>query len=190
MFAAKPPGPADLPADVRERAARVRLAAFDVDGVLTDGRLVQLPDGGEAKSFHVHDGLGLKLLRRVGVAVAWITARTSPVVQRRAAELGIDHLHQGETDKLARLRAIAAERGLDLGAVAYMGDDLPDLPCLARAGFAIAPSNAHPWVRDRVHWRTRRAGGDGAVREACDLILVARGEDLRIVSDALGDLPP
>lgn len=187
MFSAKTPGPADLPADVRERAARVRLAAFDVDGVLTDGRLSYLADGSEAKSFHVHDGLGLKLLRRAGIAVAWITARNSPVVAHRAAELGIDHLQQGETDKIARLRSLAAARGLDLREVAYMGDDLPDLACLARVGLAIAPANAHPWVRDRVHWRTRLEGGRGAVREACDLILAARGEDRRIIADALGD---
>lgn len=187
MFSAKRPDPADLPADVRDRATRVRFAAFDVDGVLTDGRLPYLADGSEAKSFHVHDGLGLKLLRRAGIVVAWITARTSPVVARRADELGIDHLHQGETDKLARLRAIAGAHDLGLDQVAYMGDDLPDLACLARVGLAIAPANAHPWVRDRVHWRTRLAGGEGAVREACDLILAARGEDRRIIADTIGD---
>ncbi len=190
MYSAKRPDPADLPTDVRERAARVRLAAFDVDGVLTDGRLAYLADGSEAKSFHVHDGLGLTLLRRAGIEVAWITARTSQAVTRRATELGIDHLHQGETDKLARLRAIADRHDLGLDRVAYMGDDLPDLACLAHAGFAIAPANAHPWIRDRVHWRTRLAGGEGAVREACDLILAARGDDRRIIAEALGDEAP
>jgi 3-deoxy-D-manno-octulosonate 8-phosphate phosphatase (KDO 8-P phosphatase) len=187
MYSTTASDPADLPADVRERAARVRLAVFDVDGVLTDGRLAYVAEGAEARTFHVRDGLGLKLLRRAGIVVAWISARTSPVVARRAHELGIDHLHQDETDKLARLCAIAGAHDLGLDQIAYMGDDLPDLPCLARVGLAIAPANAHPWVRDRVHWRTRLAGGEGAVREACDLILSARGEDRRIIADAIGE---
>jgi 3-deoxy-D-manno-octulosonate 8-phosphate phosphatase (KDO 8-P phosphatase) len=189
MFTTKRSDPADLPADVRQRACRVRLAVFDVDGVLTDGRLAYFADGSESKSFHVHDGLGLKLLRRAGIAVAWITARNSAAVAHRAGEIGIDHLHQGETDKLARLREIAGALGLGFEEIAYMGDDLPDLSCLARVGLAIAPANAHPLVRDRVHWRTRLPGGGGAVREACDLILAARGEDHRILADALGEDP-
>jgi 3-deoxy-D-manno-octulosonate 8-phosphate phosphatase (KDO 8-P phosphatase) len=184
MRPANPPDSADLPADVRERAARVRLAAFDVDGVLTDGGLTDLGDGTEAKRFHVHDGLGLKLLQRAGIAIAWITARRGEAVARRARELGIERLYQGETDKLARLMAVASAVGVGLEAVAYMGDDLPDLACLARAGFAIAPANAHPWILAHVHWQTRLAGGAGAVREACDLILTARGDADRVIADA------
>jgi 3-deoxy-D-manno-octulosonate 8-phosphate phosphatase (KDO 8-P phosphatase) len=166
----------DLPAPIRERAARVRLAAFDVDGVMTDGRLGFSADGSEFKQFHVLDGLGLKLLRDHGVVVAIITARSSAVVAARAQELGIVEVHQGQKDKLACLTAIATRLGIPLDAAAYMGDDLPDLGCLLRVGFAAAPPNAHPWVRERVHWRTQLAGGAGAVREVADLILGAQGQ--------------
>lgn len=177
--------PNEPPAELLERAARVRLAAFDVDGVMTDGRLAYLADGSEVKSFHVLDGHGIKLLRRAGIVVAWITARTSIVVERRAQELGVDRLHQGESNKLARLRALASEYSIDFAEIAYMGDDLPDLGCLARVGLAIAPANAHPAVAEHAHWLTRCSGGAGAVREACDLILTARGDSRRIIDDAL-----
>lgn len=173
----------DTNADLTLRASRVRLVAFDVDGVMTDGRLLYLADGTEAKSFNVLDGHGIKLLRQAGLVVVWITARTSPVVERRAAELGVDHLQQGEPDKLARLRALADGHGIALGEVAYMGDDLPDLACLESVGLAIVPGNAHPTVAASAHWRTRLRGGEGAVREACDLILAARG-DLQPAVDA------
>ena len=165
----------EVSADVRHRAARVRLACFDVDGVMTDGRLAYSEGGAETKSFHAHDGLGLQLLRENGFEVALITARTSPLVTRRAQELQIARVYQGEKDKLGRLTAIARELNLPLDAVSHMGDDLPDLACLARVGLAIAPANAHPWVLERVHWTTRRAGGQGAVREACDLLVAAHG---------------
>jgi 3-deoxy-D-manno-octulosonate 8-phosphate phosphatase (KDO 8-P phosphatase) len=189
MFEPKSHDPADPPAEILARARRVRLAAFDVDGVLTDGRLATLASGEELKAFHVHDGLGLKLLAAAGVTIAWITARASDAVTRRAAELGVVELHQGVGDKPARLESIAAARGIALDEVAYMGDDLPDLACLARVGLALAPSNAHPWVHERAHWRTRAAGGGGAVREACDLILVARGEREAILARALAGRP-
>jgi 3-deoxy-D-manno-octulosonate 8-phosphate phosphatase (KDO 8-P phosphatase) len=166
---------ADLPAPIRERAAKIRLAAFDVDGVMTDGRLGFDADGIESKQFHVLDGFGLKMLRDQGITVAIITARSSGVVAARAAELGIAEVHQGQKDKLACLQAIAARLGLGLEQVSYMGDDLPDLGCLLRAGLSCAPPNAHPWVRERVHWRTQLAGGSGAVRELCDLIVAAQG---------------
>jgi 3-deoxy-D-manno-octulosonate 8-phosphate phosphatase (KDO 8-P phosphatase) len=165
----------DLPAPIRERAARIRLAAFDVDGVMTDGRLGFSADGVESKQFHVLDGLGLKNLREQGITVAIITARTSSVVAARANELGIVEVHQGQKDKLACLSEIASRLGLAMDAVSFMGDDLPDLGCLLSAGFACAPPNAHPWVRERVHWRTQLGGGDGAVREVCDLIIGAQG---------------
>lgn len=160
------------------------MAAFDVDGVMTDGRLVYLADGTEAKAFHVLDGHGIKLLRQSGIVVVWITARTSPVVERRATELGVDHLHQGETNKLSRLRTLADGHGLGLDEVSYMGDDLPDLACLESVGLAIVPANAHPAVAASAHWSTRLRGGDGAVREACDLILASRGDLQRAVDAA------
>lgn len=166
---------ADLPHDVRERASCVKLAAFDVDGVLTDGRISFGVDGTERKSFHTLDGQGLKLLRSVGIEVAWITARSSEIVARRARELGIVHVFQGITDKLACLESLCGALGTTLDHVSYMGDDLPDLAPMSRCVLSVAPANAHAWVKSRVHWRTQRAGGDGAVRELCDLLLGAQG---------------
>lgn len=167
--------PNDLPADVRERAARIRLAVFDVDGVLTDGKLIYAEDGHELKAFHVHDGLGLKRLLANHVEVAVITARISMLVTERMADLGVAHVYQGQDDKLACLEQLMSALKIAPEAVAYTGDDLPDLAAMQRAGFAIAVANAHPWVRERAHWRTRLAGGAGAVREVCDLILAAQG---------------
>ena len=158
------------PADVRDRAARVRLACFDVDGTLTDGRLMFDTDGRETKSFHVHDGLGLVLLRKAGIEVAFITARVSTIAERRAAELGLTEVHTGVADKLARVGEIATRLGIGMDEVSFMGDDLPDLPILVHAGLAVAPANAHPWIRERVHWRPRARGGEGAARELCDLL--------------------
>lgn len=165
----------DFPADIRERAARVRLVGLDVDGTLTDGRLVYSDAGHETKAFHVQDGLGLKLLGEHGIAVALVTARRSEVVERRARELGLPHVHQGVKDKRDCLQALCGQLGLTPGQAAFMGDDLPDLPALSIAGLAVAPANAHPWVRERVHWRTRHAGGAGAARELADLLLAAHG---------------
>lgn len=167
---------ADLPSDLATRAARVKLLALDVDGTLSDGRLWFTSDGKEIKAFHVLDGLGMKLLRDIGIEVALITARESPVVQMRARELGLRHVHQGSRDKLASLNHLCQALSIRPEQVAYMGDDLPDLPVLHVVGLATAPANAHPWVRERVHWCTRAAGGEGAVRELCDLILLAHGK--------------
>lgn len=166
----------DLPADLATRAARVKLVALDVDGTLSDGRLWFTSDGQEFKSFHVLDGLGMKLLRDNGVEIALITARESKVVQMRARELGLRHVQQGARDKLASLNHLCQALSLKPDQVAYMGDDLPDLPVLHVVGLATAPANAHPWVRQRVHWCTQASGGEGAVRELCDLILVAHGK--------------
>ncbi len=165
----------DLPADIRQRAARVRLAVFDVDGVLTDGRLWYGEDGHELKAFHVHDGLGLKRLRAHGIEVAIITARISHLVAQRTGELGIAHVYQGQEDKLACFDRLVEALGLDPAECAYTGDDLPDLAVMHRVGLSVAVANAHPWVRERAHWRTRLGGGKGAVREVCDLILCAQG---------------
>ena len=163
-------------ADVIERARRVRVAAFDVDGVLTDGRLYYSAQGEESKSFHTLDGLGLKLLRSHGIEVALITARSSRAVEHRARELGIDEVHQGTRDKLALLREVCARHDAACDAAAYTGDDLPDLAPMAHAALAIAVANAHEAVLARAHWRTTRRGGEGAVREVCDLLLAAQGK--------------
>jgi 3-deoxy-D-manno-octulosonate 8-phosphate phosphatase (KDO 8-P phosphatase) len=149
--------------------------AFDVDGVLTDGVLYLTDDGAEMKAFHTLDGLGLKLLAGAGVELALITGRSSRVVAKRAAELGIARLFQGADDKLAVLERLRAELGLAFGACGYMGDDLPDLPLLARCGFAATVPDAPDAVRARAHYVSRRPGGRGAVREVCEVILAARG---------------
>ncbi|MBU6198975.1 MAG: 3-deoxy-manno-octulosonate-8-phosphatase KdsC [Xanthomonadaceae bacterium] len=166
----------DLPADIRERAAKIRLALFDVDGVLTDGRLHYSDDGREAKAFHVHDGFGLKRLMANGIEVGIITARLSHMVTERTAELGIAHVYQAQDDKLACYEQLIHALKLTPEQCAYCGDDLPDLPILQRVGLAIAVANAHPWVRERARWRTQARGGEGAVREVCDLLLAAHGK--------------
>lgn len=177
----------DFPADIRERAARVRLVAFDVDGTLTDGKLGLDGNGVESKQFHVHDGLGIKLLRAAGIEVALITAREGMVVSKRAAELGLQHVFLGVADKRACIDALLAHLDLTLEQTAFMGDDLPDLAVLAVAGLSVAPASAHPWVRERVHWRTQAAGGNGAARELCDLILAAHGAAENALRRYLGD---
>ncbi|WP_058834087.1 KdsC family phosphatase [Luteimonas abyssi] len=161
------------PADLLARAARIRLACFDVDGTLTDGRLIYDSAGGEAKAFHVHDGQGLVLLKRAGIEVALVTARTSQAVERRGAELGIT-VQTGIRDKLASVQALCEDLDIGLEAVAFMGDDLPDLAIMRVAGLAAAPANAHPWTARHAHWTARAAGGEGAARECCDLLLVAQ----------------
>jgi 3-deoxy-D-manno-octulosonate 8-phosphate phosphatase (KDO 8-P phosphatase) len=173
--------PHDIPADIRARAARVRLAVFDVDGVLTDGKLWYGADGAETKAFHVHDGLGLKLISDNGIEVALITARDSTVLAGRARELGLRHVFQGQRDKLACLRQLCASLNIELSAVAYTGDDLPDLAPMQHVGLAIAVANAHGWMRQHTHWQTRLRGGEGAVREVCDLLLDAQGKSDAIV---------
>jgi 3-deoxy-D-manno-octulosonate 8-phosphate phosphatase (KDO 8-P phosphatase) len=166
--------PTDLPADIRDRAARIKLAVFDVDGVLTDGKLVYAADGHEIKAFHVHDGLGFKRLLANGIEVAIITARLSNVVTERMAELGVAHVYQDQ-DKRACLAQLVEALRLSPEQAAYTGDDLPDLAPMRVAGLAIAVANAHPWVRAHAHWRTR-LGRDGAAREVCDLLLAAQGK--------------
>jgi 3-deoxy-D-manno-octulosonate 8-phosphate phosphatase (KDO 8-P phosphatase) len=166
----------DLPAEIRERAARIKLAMFDVDGVLTDGRLCYSDDGRESKAFHVHDGFGLKRLMANGIEVAIITARMSHMVTERTAELGIAHVYQGQESKLACYEQLIHALKLAPEHCAYCGDDLPDLAVMQRVGLSIAVANAHLWVRERAHWRTQARGGDGAVREVCDLLLAAQGK--------------
>jgi len=165
----------DIPEDIVRRAARVRLAAFDVDGTLTDGRIWLDAAGNESKAFHIHDGLGLKLLEAQGIKVALITARKSEVAQARGRELGLQHVYIGVEDKRACLLLLSDELGLARDEIAFMGDDLPDLPAFAIAGLAVAPADGHQWARERAHWVTRERGGEGAARELCDLILAARG---------------
>lgn len=160
--------------DLRVRAAGIRLACFDVDGTLTDGRLFLDSEGRELKAFHVHDGQGLVLLREAGIEVALVTARRSAAAVHRANELKV-RVHIGAKDKLACVRELCDELGIGLDAVSFMGDDLPDLAAMRAVGLSIAPANAHATTRDAARWRTRADAGAGAARELCDLLLMAQG---------------
>jgi len=161
--------------DAIARAARVRLMIFDVDGVLTDGSLYYGPDGESIKRFNVLDGHGIKLLQRSGVSTAIISARKSEIVARRAADLGIQHLHQGVQNKRTAFEQLLAHTGLEREACGFVGDDVLDLPILLQAGFAACVPAAHPEVRSRVHYVTGAGGGAGAARELCDFIMRAQG---------------
>jgi 3-deoxy-D-manno-octulosonate 8-phosphate phosphatase (KDO 8-P phosphatase) len=159
-----------------ERCAAVRLLVLDVDGVLTAGGIQYASDGVELKTFHVRDGSALKLWRDTGRRAAIISGRASRVVEVRAAELGIDPVVQGAGDKLAAFREVLARTGLRPEQVAFVGDDLPDLPVLRNSGLAVAVADACPEVRADAQYVTRAPGGGGAVREAVELVLRCQGE--------------
>jgi len=163
------------PRALLNRARPIRLLLLDVDGVLTDGRILYDADGRELKSFHIHDGLGINRLRNEGCLVGFLSGRASSAVERRAKELDVTIVYQGVEDKLAVYERILADQRVNDFEVAYVGDDLPDLPVLGRVGLAIAVASAHPDLFQAVHWITGRAGGEGAVREVTDLLLRARG---------------
>lgn len=154
--------------------SRVRLLALDVDGVLTDGTVLILADGGEGKSFSILDGHGLRLLERAGVVTAWISGRASEATTRRARELRIPHVFQGRLDKRVVLADLARRLGLTAADCAYMGDDEIDVEALRWAGIAIAPATAMPAALAAAIYVPTRPAGHGAVREVCDLILAAR----------------
>ncbi|OAB57071.1 hypothetical protein AY599_21045 [Leptolyngbya valderiana BDU 20041] len=159
-----------------KRASTVRLAVFDVDGVMTDGRISYSASGDEIKSFHSHDGLGLKALLQHDIAVAVITARQSSIVQRRMDELGIDLVLQGRRDKARALDELQARLDLSDAETAFTGDDLVDWPAMGRCGLRCAPANAHALLLERADYRCRKSGGQGAVREVCELILDGQGK--------------
>jgi 3-deoxy-D-manno-octulosonate 8-phosphate phosphatase (KDO 8-P phosphatase) len=162
--------------DAGERARAVRLAIFDVDGVLTDGTLFIGPTGEIAKPFNILDGHGIKMLQHAGVATAIISGRSSEAVAFRARELSIEHVVQGSPDKVADFERLRGRLGLDAAACSFMGDDLPDLALMRRCGFAVAVANAVDAVKQAAHYVTRASGGKGAVREFCDYVLRARGQ--------------
>lgn len=166
----------EVSAQVRELAATVKLAIFDVDGVLTNGGLMLGPHGQEFKNFHVRDGLGLVMLRDNGIVLAVITGRKSRVVTERMAQLGIEYVFQGQSDKLQALETLLDDLKIDPGAVCYVGDDLPDLPVMMRVGLPIAVADAHSKLIEHAVWKTRANGGAGAVREVCEMILAAQGK--------------
>jgi 3-deoxy-D-manno-octulosonate 8-phosphate phosphatase (KDO 8-P phosphatase) len=162
--------------ELTQIAAGIRLVIFDVDGVFTDGRLYFGPDGESHKVFHVRDGYGVKSLGAAGIGLAVISGRSSPAVSRRMAELGIDEVFLGNHDKVPLFEGLIERLGIEPAAVAYMGDDLPDLPVMERVGLPVAPANADPAVLNASRWRSRLEGGHGAVREFCDFLLAARRE--------------
>ena len=160
---------------IYDKAKHIRLAVFDVDGVLTDGALYCSDSGEELKAFNVRDGQGMKMLQASGVRLALITSRKSRCVELRAQGLGIDLVYQGTADKHATFRELLARLELDAAAAAYMGDDVVDLPILRHCGLAVAVPDAPAAVRHHAHYVTRERGGHGAVRELCELILHAQG---------------
>lgn len=167
--------------DIIEKAAAIKLVIFDVDGVLTDGSLYYGHDGREYKVFHSRDGYGMKMLQASGVKIAIITARNSQAVTHRMANLGIDHVYQGQLEKLPAYKEVIAKLGLRSEEVAYVGDDLVDLPIMVRVGLAIAVQDAHPIVKKHSHWTTPALGGHGAARDVCELVMEAQGTlDARI----------
>lgn len=161
--------------DLEQRAQKIRLAIFDVDGVLTDGSLFFGDDGQEYKAFNSLDGHGLKMLRRSGVTLAIITGRNSQVVVHRALNLGIEHVYQGAEDKLVIYQQALEDLGMDAEHTAYVGDDVVDLPVLKRCGLAVCVPQSVDLVKRHVHYITERGGGRGAAREVCELIMRAQG---------------
>ncbi|MBO9536680.1 HAD family hydrolase [Herbaspirillum sp.] len=160
---------------VLAKAAATRLMIFDVDGVLTDGGLFYGEDGESVKRFNALDGHGIKMLQQFGVAAAIITARQSPFVQRRARDLGIAHVFQGAHDKRLAFRDLLQHTGLQAADCGYLGDDIIDLPVLTKVGFKACVANGHREVKARADYVTSATGGNGAVREICDLVLAAQG---------------
>jgi 3-deoxy-D-manno-octulosonate 8-phosphate phosphatase (KDO 8-P phosphatase) len=158
-----------------ERASRVKLMIFDVDGVLTDGSLLFTAEGDTMKAFNSTDGHGAKLLREAGIDTAIITGRKSGIVEKRAENLRITHVYQGVEHKLAAFEALLKETGRTPEECGYMGDDWVDLAVMLKVGFAAAPANSHPEVIARAHWVSEARGGHGAVREVCDALLRAQG---------------
>jgi len=154
----------------------IKLCAFDVDGVFTDGRFYLSDEGIESKAFHTQDGFGIRQLLRAGIAVAVISGRSSGAVAKRMSELGVQHVVQGCGDKVAALDEITAQLGISTSDCAYVGDDVPDLPLLRHVGYSIAVANAVPAVHDFCRHSTSARGGFGAVREVCELILAAAGQ--------------
>ena len=161
--------------DVAARARGIKLLLMDCDGVLTDGRLWLTPDGDEQKAFHARDGQGISLLHRAGVQTGIITGRTSSAVDRRAQDLKMAHVRQYAKDKVKALEEILSEAGVTTNECAYIGDDVGDIPVMHRVGFALAVADAAEETKQAAHYITTLKGGQGAVRECCDLILKAQG---------------
>ena len=177
-----------LDAALIKRAKKIRVLLVDVDGVLTDGHiyLISQPDGSatEMKAFSAYDGAGLKLARMAGLRTGLITGRESAATTRRARELDMEFVYQGSAEKIVAYRKLVHRAGVDESEIAYVADDLPDLPILARVGLAVAVANAVPEVKREAHYVTRASGGHGAVREVVELLLKAQGKWAGLIRDA------
>jgi len=174
-----------MDAALRERASNIRMLVLDVDGVLTDGKLYFDHAGFEMKAFNTRDGMGMKALQRCGIEVAVITGRKSEAVAQRMSQLGVRHVYQGREDKLNAFLSLLEMTDLDAQQVCFAGDDWIDLPVLMRAGLAVSVADAEDRVKEQAHWITSRNGGDGAVREICNLILTAQDKDQFILDEIL-----
>ncbi|MDR3477590.1 MAG: HAD hydrolase family protein [Gammaproteobacteria bacterium] len=168
------------------KAQRIRLAVFDVDGVLTNGRLTYGEGGVEYKTFHAHDSLGLQLLQKTGVAVGIIATHPSDIITRRMSELGITHVYQGYADKITAYEELKQKLNLKDDQISYTGDDLTDLPLILRAGLGITVANARQIVQEHANWITKNKGGNGAVREICETIMQAQSTYDAAISPYLG----
>src|ERR1043165_28668 len=162
-------------AEIERRAARIKVVLMDCDGVLTDGRITLLSDGDEEKSFHTRDGHGIVLLHRAGLQSGIISGRKSTLVERRARELGMKYVRQGTWNKVEDFEAVLNEAGVDEKEVAFIGDDVTDVPLMRRSELAVAVADATSETKESAHYITRLPGGFGAVREVCELILKAQG---------------
>lgn len=170
---------------VEAKAEGIKLLILDVDGILTTGALYYLNDGTEMRGFHIHDGLGIQLLQKTGVTVAVISGKKSEAVARRLAELNIEHAFLGHDEKIPAYEELKAKLGLTDDQIAYMGDDLPDLPLLRRAGLAISVPNAVEIIQQHADYITKNKGGKGAVREACEFIMKSKNQYQAVIQSYL-----
>lgn len=160
--------------EILQRAAKIKLAIFDVDGIFTDGRLYFSPEGDEMKVFHVRDGFGIKAIQNAGITVAIISGRKGPAVTKRMQSLGVEHVHQGFEDKLPVYQKLIDKLGFTPEQTSYMGDDVPDIPVLHVCGLPMTVADAHHSVVPHAVYVTPQGGGQGAVRQACELLLAAQ----------------
>ncbi len=170
---------------VMKKAANIKLAIFDLDGVLTDGTLFYTDSGMHLKAFHAHDGFGLKLLQKAGIELAIITGHQSEVIDRRMQALDIQHVYQGQQDKREAYADLLEKLNLSSDAVCYTGDDLPDLPLIQQSGLGFTVANAGDFIKTHADWHTQASGGHGAVREICELILQAQDHLCRLQTEYL-----
>ncbi len=166
----------NVPTPIINQAKKIKLLICDVDGVFSDGRIYMGNQGEELKAFHTRDGYGIKCLMSAGIEIGIITGRQSQIVENRMTLLGIQHIYQGQSDKISAFHQILANVNITAEQTAYIGDDLIDWPVMKKVGLSFCVNDAHPLLKQRADWTTHLPGGYGAVREVCDLILEAKGE--------------